>query len=139
MSSRTILHIEDNDADQILLALAFEAQAVSVKIELAKDGELAATILSEIAAGTRDVPDLVVLDLNIPKWSGLEILDLIRGNERTRNLPVVVLTSSDAPADRQQTDAQNVVAYLRKPMSVDGFMELATELLAIAESSARER
>lgn len=136
MNKPCVYHIEDNEGDRRLLAFALEAQGVPLDLYAANDGEHALALLGEASAGARCRPDLIILDLNLPKLSGIEVLERIRNNPHLQHAPVVVLTSSDSPADRTQTEALGIKAYLRKPMNLDGFIELGGDLLRIVSGQA---
>lgn len=116
----------------MLLAMALSAHAPNFEIHTAKDGEDAMEKLAEAGAGNRCFPDLIVIDLNLPKISGIEVLALIRKDERLQQAPVVVLTSSDSPIDRKMAEEIGIQAYFRKPMMLDEFMQLGSELHQIA-------
>lgn len=131
---RCVYHVEDNEADRILVALALDAQGVPLELHAAIDGEQAIRMLTEDPAGERcHPPDLIVLDLNLPKLSGIEVLANMRARPALRSVPVVILTSSDSPQDRQQTEELGITAYLKKPMGLDGFMEIGGELFRLLE------
>jgi CheY-like chemotaxis protein len=119
-----------------LLAIAFEAQGIPLDLQIAGDGEHAMDILREALAGKRCRPDLIVLDLSIPKLSGVEVLSAIRHDPQLQRTPVVVLTSSDSPADLADTEALGISAYLRKPMGLDEFIALGGQLLQMTERPA---
>lgn len=138
MNKLCIYHIEDNEGDRRLLAYALSEQPPEVPFEVhvARDGEEAVAVLHEAALGTRCRPDLIILDLNLPKRSGFEVLEAIRTLRQLDSSPVVILTSSDAPADRSQAEAFGVAEYLRKPMSLDEFVALGGRVLQFAKRSA---
>lgn len=73
-------------------------------------------------------PAVVLLDLNLPKIGGLELLAALRADKRRRDLPVIILTSSDEPSDRASAKAAGANAYLLKPSSWEGYAEIAAEL-----------
>ena len=108
-----ILLIEDNpdDAEQTVRALSHHH--VSNRIEVINDGAKAFQRLTE---NSRALPCLLLLDLNLPKVSGLKILEQVRKQEHTLSLPVVVLTSSEDEHDEEESKRLGVVAYLRKPV-----------------------
>ncbi|MBV8819173.1 MAG: response regulator [Acidobacteriaceae bacterium] len=132
MPKPCIYHIEDNDADRTMLAFALDAQPDTLDMYCARDGEEAIRILGEVARGTRSRPDVIVLDLNLPKVPGVEVLSAIRRDPDLCDALVVVLTSSDAPEERSQTEALGISEYLRKPMDVDGFLAIGEQLLRMA-------
>lgn len=131
MDKRCIFHIEDNEADRRLLAMALNFQAVPLELHTARDGEEASKLLLGIGTGELCSPDLIVLDLNLPKRSGLELLGDIRRNPKLSGARVAVLTSSDHPDDQQRTEALGVDAYFRKPLELEDFLGLGGELLQL--------
>jgi two-component system, response regulator len=76
----------------------------------------------------RDIPAVILLDLNIPKMNGLEVLKAIRADERTRHLPVVILTTSNEDRDRMEAYVHNVNSYVLKPLDYDQFVAAASYL-----------
>lgn len=121
MSGNTVLHVEDEPADRLILKSAFAKAAPHVDLRCAVDGEQAIAYLSG-QGGYEDrdrhpMPGLVLLDLKLPKKSGLEVLEWIRNREDLKKLPVIMLTSSQEPADLDRAYALGANSYLVK--SVD--------------------
>lgn len=119
-----ILLIEDNAADSLLVATALRNGTLKPKISVAKDGEEAERYLGAVASGRAPRPDLIFLDWNLPKKSGLEILLRLKGNTSLRCVPVVVLTSSDAEGDVNAAYAAQANSFLTKPSDLDEFLSL---------------
>lgn len=95
-------------------------------LHVATDGEQALSFLEETERDARaSVPGLVLLDLNVPKISGKDVLSQLRKNPRWSGVPVVVITSSDSPADRSITEKLGANAYFRKRTNLDAYMQLA--------------
>ena len=117
-----ILHIEDNICDAILVADLLEQAGFEGKIRVAKDGAVALHMIKE------HIPDLVLLDLNIPKKDGREVLANIRGHKETAKLPVIVLSSSKAKKDIRACQDITISKYLVKPTSLDEFISIAEEI-----------
>ncbi|SFP70244.1 two-component system, unclassified family, response regulator [Nitrosomonas cryotolerans] len=132
MSNKIVLLVEDNPDDELLTLDALEANRVGNQVIVAHDGvEALAYLFGEGAYAGRDVTDLpavVLLDLNLPKISGLEVLRRIRDHEATRLLPVVILTSSIEEEDRAKGYALGANSYVRKPVDFDEFMKAAGQL-----------
>src|SRR6187549_3601712 len=130
--TKTILLVEDNKSDEKLTVLALKKCPIDNRIAIARDGAEALDYL--FATGShagRDpslVPALVLLDLKLPKIDGLEVLRRIRAHARTRDLPVVVLTSSRQDEDVARGYASGANAYVRKPVDYDEFVEAAKAL-----------
>ncbi|MDQ3288072.1 MAG: response regulator [Pseudomonadota bacterium] len=126
MSHKEILLVEDNPDDVELTRLAFEESKIGNKLVVVTDGAAALDYL--FARGKyadRDpthLPSIVLLDLNLPKVDGREVLQAIRANEATRTLPVVVLTTSAEPFDVEASYALGVNSYIQKPVDFEQFV-----------------
>lgn len=121
-----LLIIEDNPGDVRLLEEAFGELHANVHISVARDGAEGIDMLTKPKGTWR--PDLVLLDLNLPKVSGHEVLTQIKNNPLTRWIPVIVLTSSKAESDIRRAYESHANAYLRKPSTLDGLMEAARDM-----------
>jgi two-component system response regulator len=111
--------IEDNPSDVDLTRRALEKSRISNELVVAEDGEAALEYLWR--EGPNELPALTLLDLNLPKLSGLEVLQRIRGDARTRRLPVVILTSSKEEQDLAAGYDLGVNSYIRKPVDFKQF------------------
>lgn len=126
MSQKDILLVEDNPDDVELTRIAFAEANVANRLEVVNDGAEALDYL--FARGQYahrdpdDLPSIVLLDLNLPKVDGREVLQAIRANEKTRGLPVVVLTTSTEPFDVEASYALGVNSYIRKPVDFEQFV-----------------
>ena len=117
-----ILLVEDNQDDKELALLAIEFSGVSCDVEIAHDGaEALEMLLGKGVSRTVDPPRLVILDLKMPKVSGLEVLQAMRKDSRTKYVPVVVLTSSGEKRDLSDAYAFGATSYIRKPIDLEGF------------------
>ena len=119
-----ILLVEDNEDDELLMQRAFKVNRFANEIVVARTGEQAVEWLSSATA----LPSLVLLDLNLPKMSGLDVLREIRRHDRTHLLPVVVLTSSKQDEDVIESYALGANAYVRKPVDFAAFTEAVKTL-----------
>jgi len=119
-----ILLFEDNDADVFLVQKAIEDTGLPAEVTVCSDGEDAIALVERIESGESPHPDLLLLDLNLPKFSGEEILERIRQGPNGRSCATVVLTSSDSPHDRARAKALGVDVYFRKPPDLEEFMKL---------------
>lgn len=132
MSTKIILLIEDNPDDVDLTLLAFQRNNIANDIIVARDGEEALDLLfgagPQSLAARRMTPALVLLDLNMPKVNGIEVLQRIRAEERTRLLPVVILTSSKEDRDLFESYSLGCNSYIRKPVDFDQFLEATRQL-----------
>ena len=122
---KTILLIEDNPDDEKLTLRAMRQSEIPNIVVVARDG---AEALDFVAKGTERLPSLVLLDLKLPKVSGLEVLAQLRSDSKTRTLPIVVLTSSDEQKDIQQSYLLGANSYIRKPVDFDEFIDSVKQL-----------
>jgi chemotaxis family two-component system response regulator Rcp1 len=117
-----ILLAEDNPADVYLVREALKEHGVQCTVRTAADGK---DVLTLLAASDRTWnPDLIILDLNLPRHDGIEILQKVRSTEAIANVPVVVLTSSDSPRDRTIANDLGATCYVRKPSNLEQFLQL---------------
>ena len=126
MMRKEILLVEDNPDDVELTRLAFEESKIANKLVVVSDGAAALDYLfAKGKYADRDpahLPSIVLLDLNLPKVDGREVLQAIRANEATRTLPVVVLTTSAEPFDVEASYALGVNSYIQKPVDFEQFV-----------------
>ncbi|MFB6106381.1 MAG: response regulator [Halobacteriaceae archaeon] len=124
-----ILLVEDNPGDVKLTRKAFETAKLANDLHVVNDGETAMEFLrqeGEYADAPR--PDIVLLDLKLPKMTGEEVLEAVKADPDLRRLPVVVLTSSSAEEDVVKTYDKHANAYLTKPVSFDGFIDVVQRI-----------
>ncbi len=121
----SILLVEDSDGDVFLVRRALEKHGLKHDLIVARDGEEALRLLDQAEKGpAADVPQMVLLDLNLPKVGGSQILSHIRRTQALAGTPVIVLTSSDSLADRDSVLALGANVYFRKSTDLQSFMEL---------------
>ncbi len=123
MSARIVL-IEDNRADVLLVREALDHHKVRCDVTVITDGELAIKFIDDIDSGLQPRPDLVIIDLNLPKKPGREVLKRIRACDACKGVAVVVLTSSDARKDKEDVAPFAPLHYLKKPSKLDDFITL---------------
>jgi chemotaxis family two-component system response regulator Rcp1 len=120
-----ILLAEDNPADVYLIREALREHQVDATVRVASDGR---EVLQLICPDNDDTAlprlDLIILDLNLPRHDGIEILERLRGSAQLAAIPVVILTSSDSPRDQKVADRLGAACYLRKPSSLEQFLAL---------------
>lgn len=125
MNSRTVLLVEDNPRDEELTLRALKRAGITNEVAVTRDGAEALDYLfcaGAFAHRSRvSLPTVVLLDLNLPKISGLEVVKRIRENKRTKLLPVVILTSSVEDEDRLNGYASGANSYVRKPVEFGAF------------------
>lgn len=127
-----MLLVEDNSSDEELTLLALRKCNLMDKVVVARDGSEALDYLFGRGAfagrDTDDVPQVVLLDLNLPKISGVDVLRAIRSNEGTKQLPVVILTSSNEDRDLAEGYACGANSYIVKPVDFVQFAEAVRQL-----------
>lgn len=131
MNTRPILLVEDNPDDEALALRAFAKLNISNKIIVARDGVEALDYLFETGAYANTAPKtpaVVLLDLKLPKIDGLQVLRKIRDNEKTKILPVVILTSSREEQDMVQGYNLGANSYVRKPVDYNEFVNAVSQL-----------
>jgi CheY-like chemotaxis protein len=131
-----ILLVEDNPADVYLVREALREYDVDCAMRVASDGEeMLRIISSEGAAAEAQRLGLIILDLNLPRHDGTEILQRLWESTEFAHIPVVVLTSSDSPRDRMVADQFGATCYLRKPSSLEQFLSLGAVLKDLLEQT----
>jgi two-component system response regulator len=130
MNQGTILLVEDNRDDVDLTLRAFKSHNITNEVVIANDGVQALEYLfgGDGKPPSQDLPAVVLLDLNLPRVNGLEVLQRIRSEERTRFLPVVVLTSSNEQRDLVESYKLGANSYVRKPVDFAEFTQAARQL-----------
>ena len=122
-----ILLVEDNPMDLDLTLRAFSKKKFSNQVHVARDGEEALAFIPRWEAGEA-VPAVILLDINLPKINGLEVLRQLKAHERFRRIPVVILTSSREDRDLTAAYDLGVNSYIEKPVSFSKFMEVAEQI-----------
>src|SRR5580704_63490 len=130
--NKVILLVEDNASDEKLTILAFKKCGVSNEVVVMRDGAAALDYIfgtgSQEGRETRVLPTVILLDLQLPRIGGLEVLRRIRADERTKHLPVVVLTASKEEENVLRSYSLGANAYVRKPVVFAEFAEAAKTL-----------
>jgi two-component system response regulator len=130
--NHSILLVEDNPDDEALTLRAFKKNNISNDVTVVRDGAEALDYLfCSGAYAQRDVahiPELILLDLKLPKIDGLEVLRRIRGDDRTKLQPVVILTTSNEERDIISSYQLGANSYIRKPVDFDQFIEAVRQL-----------
>ncbi len=131
-TDQVILLVEDNDADAELTAMAFAEAHIGNTLVRASNGQEALDYL--FAQGryadrqVSDIPAVVLLDLNMPRISGIDVLKAIRADERIKHLPVIILTSSSEDRDRLAAYDNHANSYVQKPVDYDQFVAASRQL-----------
>lgn len=129
---KTILLVEDNQQDEMLILRSLRKVNLANQVDVARDGQQALDYLfreGEFAGrGGPELPTVVLLDINLPRVNGLEVLERLRADPRTKFLPVVMLTSSDEERDRLQSYENGANSFVRKPLDFAEFAETVARL-----------
>lgn len=121
-----VVVMEDNPADVLLIREALHEQGVEAELVIVPDGEAA---LEWVGAG---VPaDLILLDLNLPRHDGIEVLEKIRATHTLREVPVAVFSSSDSPQDRAGAERLGADRFIAKPCTLDEFLLVGRDIKAM--------
>ena len=123
----SILLVEDNPMDLDLTLRAFSKKRLSNTIHVARDGEEALAWFARWEAG-EPLPGVILLDLNLPRASGLEVLQQLKAHPLFRRIPVVILTSSREDSDLKSAYDLGVSSYIEKPVSFSKFIEVAERI-----------
>lgn len=133
-SIKHVLLVEDNPDDRELIRLAFDEAGISCEVTVVEDGQQIIDYLFEKnefeGRGVKDIPDLILLDLQLPKLNGFDVLEVIRQSENTRFIPVVIFTSSNIPSDMLTSYQVGANSTVSKPIESKQFME-CVKLLAV--------
>ncbi|MBW2202387.1 MAG: response regulator [Deltaproteobacteria bacterium] len=132
MSKKIILLVEDNPDDELLAIRALKKNNISNEVVVARDGVEALDYLFGTGAHAgrdmSEMPQIILLDLKLPKIDGLEVLRRLRSDKRTKLLPVVVLTSSREEQDLTESYSLGANSYIRKPVNFAQFTEAIRQL-----------
>jgi len=120
----TVLIIDDDEDDRFFMQNAFEADSSATQVQLAVDGQAGLDWLS----AADDLPDVVLLDLNMPGLTGFEVLEQLKQSSRWRAMPVVILTTSNSPIDQQQARQLGATQFITKPTTHHGLAAIAEQI-----------
>jgi CheY-like chemotaxis protein len=127
MKSINILLVEDNEGDIVLTTEAFEESKIANLMKVIRDGKGVIDFFESLD-NKKSPPDLVLLDINLPKMSGHEVLLYIKNNEKYKHIPVIMLTMSSSEKDILQSYKSHVNCYITKPIDVSDFMKAVTQI-----------
>ncbi|HEX5432567.1 MAG TPA: response regulator [Bryobacteraceae bacterium] len=131
-----LLLVEDSPADVYLVQEAIRQEGLDVQMQVIQDGEQALALLDRIEEAGAPCPSAFLLDLNLPRKTGQEILGKMRSGERCGKIPVLVITSSDAPGDRKRAMDLGAADYFVKPSRLDEFMSLGKIVRSVCEKAS---
>ena len=136
-SEYRILIAEDNRADVYLIEEALRRRGFKYQLEVADNGEDMLNMIGQIERDPlQRYPDILLLDLNLPKRTGDEVLAEIRKSRRFDHIPVIVITSSNSPEDRARAQELGASFYFRKPADLDRFLAIGTIIQQFLEHPA---
>jgi CheY-like chemotaxis protein len=124
---RTILLVEDDDVDIMNIQRAFQKNQMNNPIHIARDGVEALEMLSG-ARGEKVIPQIILLDINMPKMGGLEFLKNLRADDKLKAISVFILTTSAQESDKMEAHNLNVAGYILKQLSFESFLETISVL-----------
>lgn len=132
MEEKSILIIEDNKDDEALILRAFKKNNINTNIFVTRDGSQALDWLfcegEFLERNKKVLPELILLDLKLPKINGLEVLKKIKDNSHTKFIPTVVLTTSNEESDITESYKLNANSYIRKPVDFNEFINVVKDL-----------
>lgn len=124
-----ILLVEDNEGDAFLTQIAFEQAKLSNNIQVAKDGEEALKLIKKIDQHKDAAsPDLILLDINMPKKNGIEVLKELKNSDEYKRIPVIMLTSSTADQDIVESYGHHANGYIVKPVDVSQLQQVVSAI-----------
>jgi CheY-like chemotaxis protein len=124
----SIVLVEDNSADVNLVQVALAEHHIDHSLIILKDGEKAVQYIDDVDSGTGACPTLFILDLNLPRKDGREVLRRIRLSPRCGALPIIILSSSGAEKDRKEAKSLGATIYIRKPSDLDQFLSIGEKI-----------
>lgn len=132
MSRNLIILVEDNEDDAELAIRALKKNGIDAEVKIFEDGAVALDYLLRVGESADDadepMPQLVLLDLKLPKLNGIEVLERLRADEATRLVPVVVLTTSNAEIDIVESYRRGANSYIQKPVDFNQFTQAVGEI-----------
>jgi len=124
MKKIDILLVEDNEGDILLTTEAFEERKIINNLIVARDGKEAIDILYKNGEyASYGTPSLILMDINLPKKSGHEVLEIIKKDDKLKHIPVIMLTTSSSTKDISLSYQNHVNCYITKPIEIDKFLE----------------
>lgn len=129
MDSIHILLVEDNDGDIFLTIEALEEKKIAHHVSVVKDGQEALEFLfNKGKYKDAEKPDMILLDVNLPKKSGHEVLNIIKSDDRTKVIPVIMLTTSSSEKDIYKSYENHANCYITKPVDADNFLQAVASI-----------
>lgn len=124
-----LLLVEDNEGDILLTTKALEASKVLNEVSIVRNGKLALDFVFK-KNGYEDVksPDVILMDINLPLKSGIEVLEILKSDESTKHIPIIILTTTSSESDIMKSYNNHANAYIVKPVDVSEFLEAVLSL-----------
>lgn len=122
-----ILLIEDNEGDILLIQEALEESNLKVHLNIARDGEEAINYLTNLSEVSLR-PDIILLDVNLPKLNGHEVLFKLKNNPDLKQIPIIMLTTSSSETDVYKAYSNHVNSYVTKPVEVETFLKVVSDI-----------
>lgn len=123
-----IFLVEDNDGDILLTREALNSRNMLNELLVAKNGVEAIDMLNKLLTDQEKLPDLILLDINLPKKNGQEVLQYIKQHEYLKQIPVIMLTTSSSESDISVSYKNYANCYITKPVDVDSFMDVISKI-----------
>ncbi|MCU1291630.1 MAG: histidine kinase [Bryobacterales bacterium] len=139
MSRQIVLSVEDDEATAYMIKLAFKEVAPEIELRRAVDGDQALELLREFCEAGRVQPALILMNLNLPKRTGFELLEEIREGELFQSVPVVIFSSSSLDSDKARCLASGAKAFFTKPATFDGVIETVQSVCKLMQPLASPR
>jgi len=137
MAQRVLLYVEDDDAAFFVIQLTLQEVKADIALYRATDGEEALAFVHKTKPHEdAPRPDLILLDLNLPKRSGMEVLTELKRDESLRSIPVIMFSSSPLRVDERKSLELGAQEYMTKPSSLEGFVETLKRALTVPERSS---
>ena len=132
MKTKSILLVEDNRQDEMLILRVLRKNNLANQVDVVRDGQQALDYIFRQgeyqARASADLPTVILLDINLPRLNGLEVLERLRNDNRSRLVPIVILTSSDDERDRLRSYGIGANSFVRKPLDFAEFAETVARL-----------
>lgn len=126
-----MLLVEDNQGDVLLFRQALADHGVNAQLFVAPDGDEAIALIDDIDRSVVPCPELIVLDLNLPKKSGFDVLRRVKLSPKCREIPVIMFSSSDTQKERDEAIRLGAACYLKKPSDLEEFMKIGEQIKSV--------
>jgi chemotaxis family two-component system response regulator Rcp1 len=130
-----VVLVEDNPADEFVIRECLAPRFPNADLSVYRDGEQMMRWIDLIESEYAPCPDMILLDLNLPRFTGAQVLDRLRAHPRCQGVPVIIVTSSDNPSDRSSAVRMGATRYFRKPSEYNEFLKLGDVVHEVLSSS----